>query len=96
MYLDYENQEKGYKKFELTKENIRANVGKQICYVDKRTIDSNEEAIRQLQNDIYKVAQIYFECVGEHEGYLIGNGHHMAQELCEKAKEIWISRQNAR
>lgn len=39
MYLDYENQEKGYKKFELTKENIRANVGKQICYVDKRTID---------------------------------------------------------
>ena len=63
--------------------------------VDKKNIDSNEEAIRQMQNDIYKVAQIYFECVGEHEGYLSGNGHHMAQELCQKAKEIWLSRQNA-
>lgn len=33
-YLDFENEEKGYKPFTLTKENIRANIGKTICYVD--------------------------------------------------------------
>ena len=39
MYLDYDNQEKGYEKFELTRENIRKNIGRQICFVDKRTVD---------------------------------------------------------
>ena len=38
-YLDFENQEKGYKEFYLNRENIRENIGKQICFVDKRDID---------------------------------------------------------
>jgi len=33
-YLDFENQEKGFKPFVVNKENIKANIGKQICYVD--------------------------------------------------------------
>ena len=37
-YLDFENEEKGYKEFNLTRENIRANIGKQICFVDKRDV----------------------------------------------------------
>lgn len=32
--LDFENQEKGYKPFSVTRENIKANIGKRICYVD--------------------------------------------------------------
>ena len=38
-YLDFENQEKGYSEFHLTRKNINANIGKQIAYVDRRTID---------------------------------------------------------
>jgi hypothetical protein len=33
-YLDFEKDEKGYKPFVVNKENIRANIGKTICYVD--------------------------------------------------------------
>lgn len=32
--LDFENDEKGFKPFKITRENIRNNIGKQICYVD--------------------------------------------------------------
>jgi hypothetical protein len=32
--LDFDNQEKGYQPFKITKENIKANIGKKICYVD--------------------------------------------------------------
>ena len=32
--LDFEKEEKGYKKFEITRENIKKNIGKKICYVD--------------------------------------------------------------
>jgi hypothetical protein len=32
--LDFENQEKGYEPFMVTRENIEANIGKKICYVD--------------------------------------------------------------
>lgn len=38
-YLDFNKQEKGYEKFDLSKENVKANVGRQICYVDRRSID---------------------------------------------------------
>ncbi len=37
-YLDFENEEKGYEKFYLNRESIRKNIGKQICFVDKRNI----------------------------------------------------------
>jgi hypothetical protein len=32
--LDFEKEEKGFKQFPLTKENLKASVGKKICYVD--------------------------------------------------------------
>lgn len=37
-YLNFQKEEKGYEYFNLTRENIRANVGLSICFVDKRTI----------------------------------------------------------
>jgi len=40
-YLDFDKQEKGYEKFELNTESIKANIGRQICYVNKRRIDKN-------------------------------------------------------
>lgn len=35
-YLDFENEkyEKGYQSFYANRENIKKNIGKQICYVD--------------------------------------------------------------
>lgn len=38
-YLDFQKQEKGYEPFQLTRENIRKNIGRQICYVNKRRVD---------------------------------------------------------
>lgn len=40
-YLGFDNEkyEKGFKKFELTRVNIKANIGKRICYVTRRDID---------------------------------------------------------
>jgi len=32
--LNFEKEEKGYEPFKVTKENIKNNIGKQICYVD--------------------------------------------------------------
>ena len=32
--LDFENQEKGFKPFSCTNENVKLNIGKRICYVD--------------------------------------------------------------
>ena len=33
-YLDFEKEEKGYKNFYPTRENIKKNIGELICYVD--------------------------------------------------------------
>jgi hypothetical protein len=33
-YLDFEKYEKGYKPFILDRENVKANIGKRICYID--------------------------------------------------------------
>lgn len=33
-FLDFEKDEKGYKSFVVNKENVRANIGKRICYVN--------------------------------------------------------------
>jgi hypothetical protein len=57
------------------------------------SITSNEEAIRQLQQAVYKASQPFYELVGEHSGLISGNGHHRAQELSEIAKEIWVKHQ---
>lgn len=34
-YLDFEKEEKGYQRFYVNRENVRANIGKTICYVDR-------------------------------------------------------------
>jgi len=41
MYLNFDKQEKGYKPFSLTKENVKANVGKYIVYLRKCDVDEN-------------------------------------------------------
>jgi len=33
-YLDFEKEEKGYRPFVVNKDNVRANIGNRICYVD--------------------------------------------------------------
>jgi hypothetical protein len=38
MYLDFENEELGFESFYPTRENIRANIGRQICFVDHRSV----------------------------------------------------------
>ena len=38
-YLDFEKEEKGYEPFSLSRENIKANIGRQIVYVDKAWVD---------------------------------------------------------
>ena len=32
--LNFEKEEKGYKKFYITRQSVRDNIGKKICYVD--------------------------------------------------------------
>lgn len=32
--LDFEKEEKGYKPFVVNRKNVKANIGKRICYVD--------------------------------------------------------------
>lgn len=34
-YLDFEKEEKGFKPFYPSRENIRENIGKKICYVNR-------------------------------------------------------------
>jgi hypothetical protein len=41
MWLNFDKQEKGYREFLLTKENVKANRGKQIVYLRKFDIDEN-------------------------------------------------------
>lgn len=38
-YLDFDNQEKGYKEFSITKENVLRNRGKSIVYLTRSDID---------------------------------------------------------
>jgi len=68
--------------------NINLNIPKEM---------DSKEALNLLENSIYKVAAIFFESIGEHgkltDGkQLIGNGHHMAQIISTKAKELWLER----
>ena len=41
IYLDFENEkyEKGFKPFSLTRDNIKKNIGKRICFVRRWPID---------------------------------------------------------
>ena len=62
--------------------------------VPERTEMTSEEAEQQLANAIYKVAVYFYEGVGEagmltDNKRLHGNGHHMAQDISENAKNLW-------
>ena len=52
-YLDFENEQKGYEPFALTKENINANIGKRICYVDRAYVDSHRGTFLPRYGIIY-------------------------------------------
>lgn len=55
-----------------------------------KEVDTNPEYARQcLANDIYSVACLFYETIGEGHNILRGNGHHMAQDLAKAAEEIW-------
>jgi hypothetical protein len=55
-----------------------------------KEVDTNPEYARQcLINTIYDVACLFYETIGEGKGLLMGNGHHMAQDLVKAAEEIW-------
>ena len=49
----------------------------------------------EVSNLVYRLAQAIYEWGGEHnhdedgKPILVGNGHHMAQELCTAAADIW-------
>lgn len=45
-YLDFENHEKGYIKFTLTKASAKANIGKAICFVTRGSIDKHRGCFR--------------------------------------------------
>lgn len=61
-----------------------------------KDVDS-EEARRALMQAVYNISVVFYENIGEH-GFLtdgkklIGNGHHMAQELSRHAGAIWDER----
>ena len=40
-WLDFDNQEKGFSAFRLTRLTVRANKGKRIVYITSRDIDRN-------------------------------------------------------
>lgn len=52
--------------------------------------DINELAVR-VSADVYAAAVKHFE-EAEHAGLIIGNGHHMAQDIAEKAKDLLLER----
>lgn len=40
-FLDFDNEEKGYKKFHLNTQSIKENIGKKICFVLSRDYDNH-------------------------------------------------------
>jgi len=65
--------------------------------VPERTEMTSAQAERNLGNAIYEVAVYFYENVGEagkltDNKRLSGNGHHMAQNIAEKARELWGER----
>ena len=68
-YLDFDKQEKGYKKFDLTRENIKANIGKQICFVNKRSIDPHRGYYNVDYGTILSIRYSQL-LIDEHDNYL--------------------------
>ena len=55
LYLDFDNQQKGYESFKLSTENIKANIGKQICYVTSRDVDRRRGYVFPRYNTIHSL-----------------------------------------
>lgn len=64
--------------------------------IKKQCFTDEEFAKGEMQNAIYQIAAIYFEQIGEHSGFLYGNGHHAAQAIAKHAKEDWERRSKAK
>ena len=60
--------------------------------IKEQSFKDEEFALNELQNHIYRISAVYFEQIGEHQGFLIGNGHHAAQNVSKFAKEEWEKR----
>ena len=59
----------------------------------------SKRAKNELGNAVYKASVQFYENIGEHgkltDGKrLMGNGHHMAQNLAEQAQKLWDERIN--
>jgi hypothetical protein len=50
-----------------------------------------ERIAADVSTDVYAaVVKLYEEA--EHAGLIVGNGHHMAQEIAQKAKQLLLER----
>lgn len=57
----------------------------------------SKEARKELTQAIYQVSCLFYESIGEagrltDNKRLFGNGHHMAQDIAEKAGKLWDER----
>lgn len=50
-----------------------------------------EELAQKVSNAAYAAVAKHFE-EAEHAGLIVGNGHHMAQDIAEKAKNLLLER----
>lgn len=68
-YLDYENEkfEKGYRPFQITRDNFKQNIGKKICFVTTRDTDKHRGT--------YFVRHATIHSVRYSQLYLGENGH---------------------
>ena len=52
---------------------------------------SIEELAQTVSNDVYAAVAEHFEAA-EHAGLIVGSGHHMAQDIAERAKNLLLAR----
>ena len=58
---------------------------------------NSKRAAQELSNAVYEVSVHFYESIGEYgkltdNKRLYGNGHHMAQNIAQKAKELFNDR----
>lgn len=59
-YLNFEKEEKGYKPFEVTRQNIKKNIGKRICYVDYVEPNRGSYFVRYGVIESIRYSYLYF------------------------------------
>jgi Mg-chelatase subunit ChlI len=55
------------------------------------TKEQIEQLAARVTVDVYRAVVAHYEAA-EHAGAIIGNGHHMAQDIAEKAKALLLER----